>query len=170
MYGAEESLAYKLVPRVTKLTLKVFRRSAYVAFDLALQSFFEGDYRKCIHCSYNALRHLLRYEAGLRGCEVPISDREVINSAPQELRGFVAWLVEVKKCSKPGEEEVSKALAETFVAIATQLGLKAPDVKKVIETRRTDSVLNVSVCEERWTSCSLKCSEEEQYCFIEIHF
>jgi hypothetical protein len=70
----------------------------------------------------------LRYEAGLRGCEVPISDREFINSAPQELRGFVAWLVEVKKCSKPGEEEALKTLAETFIAIATRLGLKADSV------------------------------------------
>jgi hypothetical protein len=49
MYSTEESLAYKLAPRVAELTLKVFRRSAYAAFGLALQSFFEGDYRKCIH-------------------------------------------------------------------------------------------------------------------------
>jgi hypothetical protein len=59
---------------------------------------------------------------------VPISDREFINSAPQELRGFVAWLVGVKKCSKPGEEEALKTLAETFIAIATRLGLKADSV------------------------------------------
>ncbi|MCC6055333.1 MAG: hypothetical protein LM583_01475 [Desulfurococcaceae archaeon] len=48
LYSAGESIASRLIPRVTEYTLKVFRKSVFVALSLALQRFFEGDYRRGI--------------------------------------------------------------------------------------------------------------------------
>jgi hypothetical protein len=48
--------------------------------------------------------------AGLKGYAVPVSDKEVIKSAPPELREFVKQLIRMKRSESVGEEDVAKAL------------------------------------------------------------
>ena len=91
----------------------------------------------------------MRYMAGLKGYAVPVSDKEVIESAPPELREFVKQLIRMKRSESVGEEDVAKALIKAFDAIALILKLKALDVKGVVKAHRAEYVLSTSVCEEK---------------------
>jgi hypothetical protein len=52
--------------------------------------------------------------AGLKGYAVPVPDKEVIESAPPELREFVKQLIRMKRSESVGEEDVAKALIKAL--------------------------------------------------------
>ncbi len=150
VYVKGESVVARLRPRITDHTLQVLRRSTLAALGLALQAYFHGEYRRCIHHTYHSIRHLIRYEAAREGRQIPISDRELLEVAGADVRGLTLKLIELRKAN-PGGGEALKYMVEVLKIIASRFNLTAPDLEGIVEAQKGVMVVDASMCEEGGT-------------------
>ena len=137
-----------LNPRVTKYTLRVLRRSTFVALGLALQHYFFHEYRRAVHHSYHSIRHLVRYLASKEGSQfIPISDEEIVEASDEEIGKLFLELATLRR-RKPKKAEVLKALEKTMETIAMKLGLDKPKLSQVLELFKDGEAVDANTCEE----------------------
>jgi predicted nucleotidyltransferase len=119
-----------LKPVVTEHTLKVLRGSTFTAIGLALEAYFNEDYRKSVSHAYHAIRHLIRYEALLSNRDAsafPLSDKDAKEKSNEVLRNLFVKLVNMRKGSAD-KETCRKILDEVLSTTSSELGLKHPSL------------------------------------------
>jgi len=138
----------RLLPRsarVTARTAAALRRSAVVALGLAVESYFAGDLRKSASHLYHSLRHLVRHLSAARGAPLPISDSEVLAASPEDLRGLVSALIEMRR-GQLSREEVREAIEEAIEALCRHLALEPTPLSRLEALAGTPEL--VVACEE----------------------
>ena len=120
-------------PRVTEHTKRVLRRSVFAALGLSLESYYmEGDGVRALSHLYHSVRHLIRYKASLRG-SLPISDREVYESAGPPLKDLYAELVRLRK--KRDARRIRELTSRAVELICAELGIRRPNLGLLDEAK-----------------------------------
>ncbi|RLF23994.1 MAG: hypothetical protein DRN15_04615 [Thermoprotei archaeon] len=137
--GAFAKLMRSVKPKVSEYTLKVLRRSAFVALELGLEDYFWELYREATSHACHAVRHIARYVASLRGANAesfPITDQEICHYLSKASQEAFLEIIMIRRQREVTRRECISALERAREVISREIGCKIPSFYEIDEAVR----------------------------------